>query len=1647
MSVNAVNDPPTATSTSVSVAEDASLALALTGSDPDGDSLAYRVTQAPTNGTLSGSAPNYTYRPDSNFNGTDLLRFVVSDGAITSAVATVSITVTPINDAPTASPASLVVVEDGVLLVTLAGSDPEGDSLSFDVSQSPTNGTLVGTAPNLTYKPKADFNGADALKFRVRDGSLTSTVATISITVSPVNDAPKATPASLSLNEDASRAIVLAGSDAEGSPLTFEVSVPPANGALSGAPPNITYTPDPDFNGLDTFEFTVADGSLISVPATVTLTVQPRNDPPKANSASRSVAENTSVAIDLTGSDIDGDSLTFNIIQAPTNGVLTGTSPNYIYRPNTNFTGTDALRFTVSDGVATSAVATVSIAISEVNQAPTALAKSTSVAEDGSVAITLTANDPDGDSLTFAVTQAPTRGSLTGTAPNLTYRPNANLSGTDSFKFNAGDGRLTSADATVSITINAVNDRPVANAASKSLNEDSFVAITLTGSDVEGSPLNFSITTSPSNGTLSGSLPNVTYTPTANFNGLDSFAFAVSDGSLTSTVASVNLTVNPINDPPTATSANRSVAEDTTITLDLAGSDIDGDELAYTLVHSVTNGILTGSAPNFTYRPNTNFVGSDAVRFTVSDGVSTSAVATVSISVTAVNDPPVASAGSISVAEDGAAIVVLTGTDPDGGTLTYNLTQSPTNGTLSGNAPNLTYRPKTNFFGPDSIKFRVNDGSLTSSVATVSITVTSVNDRPVAATITKSLAEDSSTAITLSGTDVESAPLTYTISTPPAFGVLSGTPPNLTYNPAVNFNGSDEFEFTVSDGTLVSSPGIVSLTVTAINDPPIAIEAIRSTAENQPVAIDLVGTDIDGDPLTYLMSQAPTNGTLSGTAPNLVYQPDPSFSGSDALRFAVSDGKATSAVATVSITVTVVNHPPVASPAAISVAEDGSLAITLLANDADGDSLHFSISQSVTNGTLSGAAPNLTYRPKTNFFGSDALRFTANDGALTSAVATVSITVSPVNDRPVATSASKTLTEDTSAALTLGASDVEGSPLTYNITKSPTKGSLSGTSPNLTYRPNTNYSGADSFQFTAFDGSLTSLVATVSLTVTPVNDPPKANAGSKSGPEDINLPVTLSATDPDGDALTYLISQSPTNGTLTGTAPNFNYLPASNFVGTDALRFAVFDGKATSSVATLSITITAVNDLPVAHSATVTTIADTPAPFTLTASDADGDSLTFALTQSPTNGVVSGSPPALTYTPNPGYSGSDALKFRVMDAASTSAVSTITFAVTANTAPLNTTSDSVIVAQAESTSILTSGASSVLANDANLPANTTVLLARTPRFGEINLRPDGDFTYRHFGDQDDLDSFAYVAASGSRTSQVTTVSIQIHRIHDIRAVSTAVELDFTVADGLSYQIEAQSQAGGQIPTWEILASFNANASGLATFSDSMAPSLQARHYRVRTTGAFGAVLSDTLGFRRQTLVNGSTLDAAPFMGQIRRRARVVEVGVDWIQVEGAEFNAHELASTQIFNSHKLTIIQAANIAATGQSVPVIANDGTRIILGTEEDLVNLLTVGDTVEVIRLPSLLNLFGNQDPPADLLPPGDYWSVATPSDGSSWNLFSVVSNVPLSSGFYADFAILEFGPLLASEIHFEPGQTLTVSRTDITGIPIVAVGRVPQ
>ncbi|HEX8705149.1 MAG TPA: Ig-like domain-containing protein, partial [Myxococcaceae bacterium] len=203
--------PPTAEEQSLTTPEDQAVAVELGGSDPEGNVLTFTITSQPTNGTLSGTAPKLIYTPASNFSGTDSFTFTVSDGQSTSAPATVSITITPVNDAPTATPQSAIALEETAKVITLTGTDPEGDALTFAVASGPAHGTITGTPPTITYTPAVDYIGPDSFTFTASDGQGTSAPATVSITILAENDPPVATAQSVTTDEDTSANITLAG--------------------------------------------------------------------------------------------------------------------------------------------------------------------------------------------------------------------------------------------------------------------------------------------------------------------------------------------------------------------------------------------------------------------------------------------------------------------------------------------------------------------------------------------------------------------------------------------------------------------------------------------------------------------------------------------------------------------------------------------------------------------------------------------------------------------------------------------------------------------------------------------------------------------------------------------------------------------------------------------------------------------------------------------------------------------------------------------------------------------------------------------------------------------------------------------------------------------------------------------------------------------------------------------------------------------------------------------------------------------------------------------------------------------------------------------------------------------------------------------
>jgi Bacterial Ig domain/Dockerin type I domain len=555
----------------------------------------------------------------------------------------------------TASPTSLSTGGTSTLTasITRNSANATGFSVPDGTTATFSGGTIGSVTPSSTTTSAGTATSTFTATGAPAKANVSSTIDNQTLTVQlTVVGVPTANAQSVSVAFNTAKAITLTGSDPDSPPLalTFAIAANPAHGTLSGTAPNVTYTPSAGYHGADSFTFTTNNGTNTSAAATVSITVAA--GVPTANSQSVNVAFNTAKAITLTGSDPDVPALplTFVVATNPAHGALTGTAPNLTYTPTAGFQGSDSFTFTASNGTNTSSAATVSITVAA--GVPTANSQSVNVAFNTAKAITLTGSDPDVPALplTFVVATNPAHGALTGTAPNLTYTPNAGFQGSDSFTFTAGNGTNTSSAATVSITVAA--GVPTANSQSVNVAFNTAKAITLTGSDpdVPALPLTFVVATNPAHGALTGTAPNLTYTPNAGFQGSDSFTFTASNGTNTSSSATVSLAVAA--GVPTANAQSVNVAFNTAKAITLTGSDPDIPALPLTFAIVGGPGTAHGTITNFnpstgalTYTPISGYSGSDSFQFTVNNGVNASVAATVSITVGAPAQAAIATTG------------------------------------------------------------------------------------------------------------------------------------------------------------------------------------------------------------------------------------------------------------------------------------------------------------------------------------------------------------------------------------------------------------------------------------------------------------------------------------------------------------------------------------------------------------------------------------------------------------------------------------------------------------------------------------------------------------------------------------------------------------------------------------------------------------------------------------------------------------------------------------------------------------------------------------------------------------------------------------------------------------------------------------------
>lgn len=648
-----------------------------------------------------------------------------------------------------------------------------------------------------------------------------------------------------------------------GQAVDFQVSND--NSVLFSSQPTIssdgTLTFTPAANAFGTATVTVrahddggtANGGIdTSASQTFTITIESVNDAPVAAQDSYTTAENSSLTITPRGvlvndTDIDSDSLTSMLVSSPSHGTVDlGADGSFTYTPDANFSGTDSFTYKANDGLADSNVATVTLTITPVNQAPVANADAYSTSEDVSLAIPASGvlvNDTDAESnpLTALLVTGPSHGTLTlGVDGSFTYTPDANFNGTDSFTYKANDGALDSNVATVSLTIVAVNDPPVATADSYVTSEDVSLTIPAKGvlandSDIEGDSLTAILVSGPAHGTVVlNSDGSFTYTPAANYNGTDSFTYKANDGVADSSTATVTLEITAVNDAPTATSDNYTIAEDTTLSVAASGLlandvDVDGDLLSAILVSGPAHGNLTLNANgSFTYTPAANFNGSDSFTYKANDGLLDSEVVTVNLTITAVNDPPSVTADDYTTAEDTTLNIAATGvlandTDVDGDPLSAILVSGPSHGTLSLSANGaFIYTPVLNYNGPDSFSYKVSDGTANSGVAVVNLTVTPVNDAPVGNNDAYQTKQDSLLSVPAAGvlandSDVDGDPLSAILAAGPANGALTlNANGSFAYTPNAGFVGTDSFTYRTSDSLLSGNLVTVTITVNAV---------------------------------------------------------------------------------------------------------------------------------------------------------------------------------------------------------------------------------------------------------------------------------------------------------------------------------------------------------------------------------------------------------------------------------------------------------------------------------------------------------------------------------------------------------------------------------------------------------------------------------------------------------------------------------------------------------------------------------------------------------------------------------------------------------------------------------------------------------------
>ena len=1119
---------------SISVAVDDAFAISedtsSAGNLADNDALAGDVTFAlvdqggPSNGAVTlNEDGTFVFTPNTDFVGDDSFQYVITDANGQTSTATVSITVEAVNDAPVAID-DVVSAQEDVLLENINvldnDTDSDGNPLTVTNAVSAAGGVVTINADGtLSYQAPANFTGPDTINYTIDDGAGGTSTAVVNIDVAPVADLAAADDFNTG-DEDT----VISGSVADndttlsGGALTYAVESTVENGALTfNADGSYEYTPNPNFNGADSFTYVVTDAeSGENTTQTVVLTIDPVADIVAGDDQTEGNAGEPIVG-SVSDNDLatSGGTLTYAVETDAENGALTfNADGTYSYTPVPGFSGTDSFSYVVTDADSGESVTqTVTITVNAVEDAP--------------VVETPVEETPIDET---PVDETPIDETPVGETPvDVNQAPIAQ------------DDRAE-----------IVQNVPLRNI--KVLDNDE---------DPEGGVLTVTSAESASGALVSINADGtLNYTPNVDFLGADTVTYTITDPSGATAQASLVVVISepqaqnalegePLDVYLEDTESLRSLPAGTTVTVvSSQGSQVTISE----------DGVLSYQAPD-------GFTGEDVITYTTDDGEGNVVTKTVVMQVYPQDAALVGIDDSVITPEDASVLniaVLANDKIAEGSDVTVISATSSRGGQVDINADGtLNYTPPQDFTGIDAVTYTARNGDGIESTATLSVEVTPENDPPVAVVDAVTTLEDTpleNINVLANDIDVDGDTLTVLeVSSAEGAEVTLNDDGTVNYLPNVNFNGVDTITYSVSDGLGGVTTGELKISVEAVNDAPVVTGEQVNAVQNESIdaiAVLLNDEDPDGNPLTVEAAVASNGGTVEingdGT---LKYTPAPDFVGEETLTYTVIDGQGGRVEGQVTVSVASLDDGPVANDDSVVVEEGAPLvSLDVLGNDrvADGETLTVVSASSEQGATVViNDDGTLDYQAPANYTGVDVVTYTVRDSQGRESQSTLTVTVNDVNDAPVASDDSTTalqaalleninvLANDTdpenNALTVIEAVSANGATVVINA---------DGT---LNYQSAEGFSGLDTVSYTISDGAGGTSVATLSVTVELGATPPVAVNDGVGAVEDTlleNINVLENDTDANNDALTVTAAVSTAGGAVTINADGtLNYLP------------------------------------------------------------------------------------------------------------------------------------------------------------------------------------------------------------------------------------------------------------------------------------------------------------------------------------------------------------------------------------------------------------------------------------------------------------------------------------------------------------------------